>query len=152
MKPYFHLLIPILVSALSLQAQESRKKPKLETIEIQSPNLVKLTFKKKREKQKGKVRTVPVIYYTILSKSSGNCLAISMGEKGDGGRAIEWTSKLGHEQQWQLKPVEGHWFQLIARHSDKALTTSDTSEGHLIQRNTADNAGNSCNKKDEGCF
>jgi len=92
---------------------------------------------KGEKKRKGKVRTVPVIYYSILSKSSGNCIAIKMAEKKNGGVAIEWTSRLAHEQQWRVKPVEGHWFQLIARHSGRALTIRDTSRDPVIQGNTA---------------
>lgn len=133
MKPYCAVLFPILFSALILQAQEAESG----TVEVRSPSVAKPILEEKREKQQGKTRVVPVIYHTILSKSSGNSITISMGEKKEGGGAIEWTSRLGHEQQWQLKSVEGEWFQLIARHSDKALMIRDPSGGHLIQGNSA---------------
>lgn len=79
--------------------------------------------------------TVPVPFYTLLSKASGNCVAISMASKKEEAVAIEWRSSLGHEQQWQMVPVDGHWIQLIARHSDRALMVRGTSENPVIQGN-----------------
>jgi hypothetical protein len=63
----------------------------------------------------------PVIYYTILSKASGNAVAVRMANKANGERVIEWKPRLSHEQQWRIVRAEDGWIQLHARHSKKAL-------------------------------
>ena len=139
MKKYFALLIPALVfvTGLDLDGQEARPAPAPGNPAYDPlPSAEPVAEKKDKAKRKGKTRTTPVIYYTLLSKASGNCVAISMAEKKDGGVAIEWTSALSHEQQWQLKQIEGEWFQLVARHSDRALTIRGTKLDPVIQGNT----------------
>lgn len=137
MNAYSTLLILALVPILGLQAQENAKRPKLPAEAFEKSLIVESPKKNVRKGKKVSARTVPVIYYSLLSKASGNAVAISAAEKSNGSVAIESTSQLSHEQQWQLKPIDGEWFQLIARHSGKALTVRDTAQNSIIQRDSS---------------
>ena len=133
MNAYSTLLILALVPVLGLQAQENAKRPKPPAESFEKSLIVEPSKGKENKGKKVKARMVPIIYYSLLSKSSGNAVAISSAEKTNGSVATEWTSELTHEQQWQLNPVDGEWFQLIARHSGRALTVRDAAQNPIIQ-------------------
>ncbi len=97
------------------------------------PSKIKTEIASKKKMARTKTRIVPVTYYSVLSKTSDFALAISMASHADGAVAIEWTSRISHEQQFRLKQVDGEWFQLIARHSGKALVVKDTDQNPVVQ-------------------
>lgn len=138
MNTYLTRLILALILVLPLQAQDNKQALTIPAEAFNETLIAEPSERKKNNKgKKDTARTVAAIYYTVLSKSSGYAMAISMAAEKNGSVAIEWTSRLSHEQQWQLKPVDGPWFQLIARHSGKALTVRDTSRDSIVQGDPA---------------
>ena len=63
----------------------------------------------------------PLVYYTIKSKTTGLAIAVSAAGRADGEKIIQWTSTLGDEQKWELRPARDGYFNLIAKHSRKFM-------------------------------
>jgi len=101
-----------------------------ETVEITASRggyeVVKLPSKRKKPSPTEESKKAePVTFYTILSKASGNAVAVSLAKKANGEGVIEWTSRKSHEQQWRIVRFDGEGIQLQARHSNKALAVRE---------------------------
>ncbi|MDB4358816.1 RICIN domain-containing protein [Verrucomicrobiales bacterium] len=102
-----------------------------ETIEITASRdgyeVVRLPSKENHPSRTEELEGVePTTYFPILSKASGNAVAVSLANKANGEGVIEWTSRKSHEQQWRIVRFEGEdEFQLQARHSNKALAVRE---------------------------
>lgn len=122
MKPTTFLILATVFAQLSTLAYANKPREEAAT-----------QNKKVARVKSGKQQLTPVIYYSILSKSSGHAMAISMASTANNAVAIEWTARLGDEQQWILEHVENEWFQIVAKHSDKVLTVRDDAKNPLVQ-------------------
>ena len=65
--------------------------------------------------------STPIIWHTIVAKSSGNAVSVSTAYHRNGIGIIEWEPHRTDDQQWRILRGTDGWFHLIARHSGKAL-------------------------------
>jgi len=63
-------------------------------------------------------------YYFIHSARSNKCLDVRLGDTSDGTAIIQYTCNGGDCQKWAVIPVADSAFQLVAKHSGKAVDVS----------------------------
>jgi ribosomal silencing factor RsfS len=71
-------------------------------------------------------------YYNLIARHSGKALDVSGASQQNGANVIQWDKTGGDNQKWQLVDTgqilgEGY-YQIIARHSGKALDVSGASQ------------------------
>jgi hypothetical protein len=60
-------------------------------------------------------------YYLVRSARSNKCLDVRLGATDDGVAIIQYTCAGGDGQKWAIIPIADSAFQLVAKHSGKAL-------------------------------
>lgn len=66
-------------------------------------------------------------YYFIHSARSNKCLDVRLGDTADGAAIIQYTCNGGDCQKWALIPIADSAFQLVAKHSGKAIDVNGAS-------------------------